>query len=251
MSQKSNSKTVHIFSARACAAPLEKAAKLFQEQTGISVLIDVCSRHCAKPVAEEATGETGGDDFLLEISDAGIHDLAIAGAEYLLDDGEVRKIVQKGQRRTIAYRTSAIIVPAGNPKNIQCVEDLARPGVRLGVSVIDCLKGLWEDLSARLNLLDKIRKNICYYANGCIAIIEAVATNEIDAAFGWTAFQHLEPERIEVIELPKEQQVLRGTGVGLLSFSKEPEAAKQFMNFLASSDSRQFYKEYGWAVSGD
>ena len=248
MSQISDKKTVRIFSARACAEPLEKAAKLFEEQTGISVLIDVCNRHCANPVAEEATGETVGDDFLLEISDAGIHDLAIAGAEYLLDDGEVRRIVQKGQRRTIAYRTSAIIVPAGNPKNINSIEDLTKPGVRLGVSVLDCLKGLWEDISARLMLLDRIRQNISCYYNGCIAIVEAVATDEIDAAFGWTAFQHLEPERIEVIEIPKEQQVLRGTGVGLLSFSKEPEAAKQFMNFLASPDSRKFYKKYGWAI---
>ncbi len=249
MSQKSDNRTVRIFSARACAAPLEKAAKLFEEQTGISVVIDVCSRHCAKPVAEEATGETGGDDFLLEIADAGIHDLAIAGAEYLLDDGEVRGIVQRGQRRTIAYRTSAIIVPAGNPKNIRCIEDIAKPGVRIGVSVIDCLKGLWEDISGRLGLLDKIRKNICYYANGCIAIVEAVATNEIDAAFAWTAFRHLEPERIEVIEMPKEQQVLRGTGVGLLSFSKEPQAATQFMDFLASPEARRFYEEYGWSIT--
>ena len=251
MKQENSKKTVRIFSAKACAAPLEKAAKLFENRTDIKVEISVCSRHCAKPVAEEATGQTGGDDFLLEIADAGIHDLAIAGAEYLLDDGEVRGIVQRGQRRTIAYRSSAIIVPAGNPKNIRCAEDITKPGVRVGVSVIDCLKGLWEDISGRLGLLDEIRKNICYYANGCIAIVEAVATNEIDAAFGWTAFQHLESERIEVIEMPKEQQVLRGTGVGLLSFSKEPEAARQFMDFLASSESQKFYKEYGWVTPED
>ena len=240
--------TVRIFSAKACAAPLDEAAKLFEEQTGIRVEISVCSRHCAKPVAEEATGETGGDDFLLEIADAGIHDLAVAGAEYLLDDGEVRGIVQRHQRRTIAYRTSAIIVPSGNPKNIHCVQDLAKPGVRVGVSVIDCLKGLWEDISGRLDLLDKIRKNICYYANGCVAIVEAVATGQVNAAFGWTAFKHLAPERIEIIEMPKEQQVLRGTCVGLLSWSDEPEAAKQFMDFLASSVSRKFYEEYGWVM---
>jgi len=248
MKQVTGNTTVRIFSAKACAAPLEKAAKLFEQQSGIHVEISVCSRHCAKPVAEEATGETGGDDFLLEIADAGIHDLAIAGAEYLLDDGEVRGIVQRHQRRTIAYRTSAIIVPAGNPKNIHFVEDLAKPGVRVAVSVIDCLKGLWEDICGRLGLLDKIRKNICYYANGCVAIVEAVATGQVDAAFGWTAFKHLAPERIEVIEMPKEQQVLRGTCVGLLSFSKEPEAARQFMDFLASSVSQKFYEEYGWVM---
>ena len=64
-----------------------------------------------------------------------------------------------------------------------------------------------------------------------------------------TRWLNLESERIDVIEIPKEQQVLRGTGVGLLSFSKEPEAAKKFMNFLASPDSRKFYKEYGWVIS--
>ncbi len=251
MKPESSKRPVRIFSAKACAVPLEKAAKLFEEQTGIHVEISVCSRHCAQPVAEEATGETGGDDFLLEIADAGIHDLAIAGAEYLLDDGEVRGIVQRHQRRTIAYRRSGIIVPSGNPKNIRCVEDIAKPGVRVGVSVIDCLKGLWEDITGRLGLLDEVRKNICYYANGCISIIEAVATGQIDAAFGWTAFEHLEPERIEIIEMPKEQQVLRGTGVGLLSFAKEPEAAKRFMDFLASPEAREFYKEYGWVITAD
>jgi len=249
--QQSGNRSVRVFSARACAAPLEKAAESFEQQSGIRVEINVCSRHCAAPVAEEATGETGGDDFLLEIADAGIHDLAIGGAEYLLDDGEVRGIVQRGQRRTIAYRTSAIIVPAGNPKNIQCVEDMARPGVRVGVSVIDCLKGLWEDISGRLGLLDNIRRNITYYANGCIAIVEAVATRQVDAAFGWTAFQHLEPERIDVIEMPAEQQVLRGTGVGMLSFATNTEAAEEFMDFLASGEARAFYKEYGWVVPGD
>lgn len=251
MKQSSNSGPIRVFSARACAAPLEKAAKLFEQRTGIHVEISVCSRHCAAPVAEEATGETGGDDFLLEIADEGIHDLAIGGAEYLLDDGEIRRIVQKGQRRTIACRTSAIIVPAGNPANIRCVEDMARPGVRIAVSVIDCLKGLWEDLTGRLGLVGKVRRNITYYANGCVAIIEAVATKQVDAAFGWTAFKHLEPGRIEVIEIPPEQQVMRGTCVGLLSFAKQPEAAKKFMDFLTTPEARAFYKEYGWVIPKD
>jgi accessory colonization factor AcfC len=249
MTQHHNSNgLVRIFSARACAAPLEKAAKLFEQRTGITIEISVCSRHCAKPVAEEATGETGGDDFLLEIADAGVHDLAISGAEYLLDDGEVRGIVQKRKRRTIGYRSSAILVPAGNPRNIRSVQDMARPGVRIAVSVIDCLKGLWEDVCGRLGLVEPIRNNICYYANGCVAIIEAVATGQVDAAFGWTAFRHLEPDRIEIIEMPEDQRVARGTCVGMLSFARQPGPAEQFMNFLASPESRRFYKEYGWVV---
>jgi accessory colonization factor AcfC len=239
---------VRIFSARACAAPLEKAAELFEQKTGVGVEISVCSRHCAKPRAEEATGETGGDDFLLEIAEAGIHDLAIAGAEYLLDDGEVRGIVQKRKRRTIAYRTSAILVPAGNPKGIRSIHDMAKPGVRIAVSVIDCLKGLWEDICGRLGLIEPIRNNISYYANGCVAIVEAVAAGQVDAAFGWTTFRHLEPSRIEVIEMPKDQQVWRGTCVGMLSFARQNGPAERFMDFLASPESRRCYRECGWVV---
>ena len=93
--------TIKVFSARACAAPLEQAAAIFTRHSGIAVEISVCSRHCASMEAEEATG-AGGDDFLEEIADAGVHDLAVGGAEYLLDDGEVRGIVVRGQRQSIA-----------------------------------------------------------------------------------------------------------------------------------------------------
>jgi accessory colonization factor AcfC len=241
---------VRVFSARACAAPLEKAARLFETRTSIRVEISVCSRHCARPEAEEAKGTTGGDDFLIEIADAGIHDLAIGGAEYLLDDGEVRGIVQKGQRRTIANRRSAIIVPVGNPGGIRGVADMARPGVRIGVSVIDCLKGLWEDVVGRLGLVDRFRRNIAFYANGCIAIVEAVAERKVDAAIGWSAFAHLADGRIEIVEMPKEQQVYRGTCVGLLSFAREPQPAVQFMDFLTTPEARAFYEEYGWVAPG-
>jgi len=239
---------VRVFSARACAAPLERAAAIFETRTATRVAISVCSRHCAQPVAEEAVGQAGGHDFLDEIAEAGVHDLAIGGAEYLLDDGEVRGIVVRGERRTIACRCSALIVPAGNPAGIRRVEDLARPGLRVGISVLDCLKGLWEDVAARLGLLEGIRRNIAFRANGCIAIVEAVAGRKVDAAFGWSAFEHLAPGRIELVPLRPAERLLRGTGVGLLSFARNPEAAKQFMNFLTSPEARACYEDLGWVV---
>ena len=237
---------VKIFSARACADPLYLAAKDFETLTGSSIEVSVCARHCAKPEAEEASAHT--DDFLVEVSDLAEHDLAISGAEFLLDDGEVRGIVQKGQRRTIAYRASAILVPAGNPAGIASIHDLTRPGVRIAISMIDCLKGVWEDITARLGILDEVRRNITFRANGCIAIVEAVAEKKVDAAFGWSAFQHLDDERIAVVELPPEQQVLRGTCVGLLSFSRNPSLATEFMDYLTTPEARKYYLELGWVL---
>ena len=243
---ETGSDSIKIFSARACAAPLEDAAALFTEKTGIEVEITVCARHCANQEAEQADQESGTHDFLIEISEYGFHDLSISGAEYLLDDGEVRGIVRKGERRVIAYRESAIVVPAGNPANIRSLEDLARPGVRVGISVIDCLKGLWEDVTGRVGLTGELRKNITCHAPGCVAIVEAAAEGLIDAAFGWTAFEHLGEGRVEIVELPEPQRVYRATSVGMLSFTTQPERARQFMDFLASPESRAFYERYRW-----
>jgi len=238
--------SVRVFSARACAEPLREAAKLYEATTGARIEIDVCSRHCAQPVAEEAS-ETGGDhDFLIEIAEAGIHDLAIGGAEYLLDDGEVKGIVQKGERRFIASRESAIITPVDNPASIESLDDLALPGMRVAISVLDCLKGLWEDICGRAGLLEEVRRNVTFHTNGCIAIVEAVAEGKVDAGFGWSAFEHLAPGRINVVPLSPEQRILRGTGIGLLRFSRRPAAARQFMDFLATEEARACYRKYGW-----
>jgi molybdate transport system substrate-binding protein len=240
------SKSVKIFTARACAAPLTDAAKLFEAKTGVRVEISACNRHCASPNAEEATALTGGHDFLVEIAEDGIYDLAISGAEYLLDDGEIRGIVQKGQRSLIAYRRSAIAVPAGNPAGIRTLEDLAKPGVRVAVSVIDCLKGLWEDVVARLGLTEQVGRNIQFRANGCVAIVEAVAQGKVDAAIGWSAFAHLAEGRIEIVETPRSQQVLRATSVALLSTSSNSADARRLMDFLATPEARDCFEKYGW-----
>jgi accessory colonization factor AcfC len=237
---------IRVFTARACAAPLQESAAIFTRETGIPVEIGQCSRHCASPNAEEATGTAGGDDFLQEIADAGIYDLAIAGAEYLLDDGEVRGIIAKGQRRFIALRRAALLVTPENPRQIRTLTDLAQPGVRVAVSVLDCLKGLWEDISARAGLLDPIRRNITFYANGCIAIVEAVAQQKVDTAFGWTAFEHLGEGRIATIPLPDSQNVCRATSIGMLATCRQPAAATQFMDFLTTPPARKAYLKYGW-----
>lgn len=249
MTTVSGGSTVRVFSARACAAPLEEAAKIFESLTGTHIDISVCNRHCASPVAEEAAESAAHHaDFLVEIAEEGIHDMAISGAEYLLDDGEVRGIVVKGVRRTIACRESAIIVPAGNPARIARLEDMAGPGIRVAISVIDCLKGLWEDVCGRAGLIEKIRPNISFKANGCVAIVEAVAQGKVDAAFGWSSFAHLAPGRIEVFKLPPERCIRRGTCIGLLKFSKKPSESVKFMDFLTTDASRQCYRKYGWVV---
>lgn len=246
MNNKTDNEIVKIFSAKACAEPLRDAAEIYEEKTGVHIEISVCSRHCASNEAEEAVGETGGDDFLLEISDAAYHDLAIGGAEFLLDDGEIRGIVKKGERRSIALRRSALIVPKGNPKDVKDLNDLTREDLGVAISVLDCLKGAWEDICGRAGILIPVRENISFYANGCVSIIESIVQHKADVAIGWSSFKHLDPDKIDVIPMTDKDSIFRGTGVGLLKFATNPEGATEFMDFLVTEEVRDIYKSYGW-----
>ncbi len=240
--------TVRIFSSKACAAPIKSAAELFESETGIRVERSVCGRHCQEGEAGHASDGLKGHHFLEEIAEAKAHDIAVAGAEYLLDDGESIGLIRRGKRRVLAMRKSALIVPAGNPARIAGLDDVKRPGVRVGISIVDCLRGMWEDVCGRAGILNDVVKNIAFHANGCMAIIEATAQEKVDAAFGWSSFEHLAPGRIEIIPIPDKFCVYRGTGAGLLSFSREPQIAEKLMDFLASEKARACFLELGWVA---
>jgi len=64
--------------------------------------------------------------------------------------------------------------------------------------------------------------------------------------FGWDAFKKLWMKTIEVVELPKELQVYRTTGVAVIQFSKNKKLANKFIDFLTSENGKKIYREYGW-----
>ncbi len=49
---------------------------------------------------------------------------------------------------------------------------------------------------------------------------------------------------MEVVELLRELQVYRSTGVATIKFSKNQELAEKFIAFLVSEDSKKIYRKH-------
>jgi accessory colonization factor AcfC len=73
-----------------------------------------------------------------------------------------------------------------------------------------------------------------------------IHTEKVDAIFGWNAFQNVWPETSEAIELPPNLQVFRSTVVAIVSYTKDAELSKKFIDFLTSDEVRKIYSDYGW-----
>jgi accessory colonization factor AcfC len=63
---------------------------------------------------------------------------------------------------------------------------------------------------------------------------------KVDAIFGWNFFKNIWPGTSEIVELPKEIQVYRSTGVAIISYSKIEEASGKFIEYFTSKEGKKF-----------
>lgn len=212
------------------APPLQKAIDVFENKFGIR-----CNLTAGKP-----------SNLLAAIAVSKEGDVISCGAEYILDEAEDRGLVVKGTRRSMGFRRSVIIVPLGNPAKITSLKDLCRENVRIGIAIDGCLKGVWDDVASKARMTDKIRQNITDHADACGSLMGLIHQGKVDAIFGWNAFQSVWPETCEVIELPRSLQVFRSTVVAVVSYTKNPELSRKFIDFLTTDEVRKIYSDYGW-----
>jgi len=219
-----------VYSAGAVAPPLREAIAIFEKDSKVK-----CDLRIGKP-----------EDLLEEIAKFEKGDVLSSGAEYILDDAEDQGLIIKGSRKSVGYRRSVIIVPVGNPAKIASLKDLCRKGVRIGIAVEGCLKGVWDDVASKAGLTDQIRRNITLHADACGSLMSLIHSDKVNAIFGWNAFQGVWPDTCEIIELPENLQVFRSTVAGIISYSGNVKLSESFIDFLTSAAIRKIYADYGW-----
>jgi molybdate transport system substrate-binding protein len=221
---------LRVYSAGAVAPPLESSVRVFEKRFGIR-----CGVTVGKP-----------SNLLAAIAASRTGDVFSSGAEYILDDAEELGLIAKGSRKSLGFRKSAIIVPTGNPAKIKTLDDLCKEGVRIGIAVDGCLKGVWDDVASKAGLTDQIRRNITHHADACGSLMSLIHQKTVDAVFGWNAFQNVWPNTCEAIELPPELQIHRSTVAGMISYTSNTELSRKLIDFLTSNEARNIYSDYGW-----
>jgi len=222
-----------VFSAGAVAPPLQEALRLFEKRERV-----VCRLTAGKP-----------EELLKAIGLNRRGDVISCGAEYVHDEAEDAGILAKGTRRSLGLRRSVIVVQPGNPVGIGSLEDLCAEGVRIGVAVGGCLKGVWDDVCSKAGLTERIRENIVEHADACGTLMGLIHQGKVEAVFGWNAFKNIWPDTCDVIELPREIQVFRSTAVQVITYTRDEGLSKRLIDLLTSPEVKRIYEEYGWIQS--
>lgn len=224
-------KTLELFVGSASKPPTEQCAKLFEEKTGARLLTHF-----------------GGSGLMLsqaKLSERG--DIYFPGSSDFMELAKREGLVLPETEQVVVYLVPAINVPRGNPKGVFSLEDLCRPGTKVGIARPDTVcVGLYAvEVLEKAGLGKKARPNIATYAESCEKTAQLVALGSVDAVIGWSVFEHWNPDKIQTVPLPPERVSRIGyIPVAILRGSREPELARAFIAFLRGEEGLAVFRKW-------
>jgi molybdate transport system substrate-binding protein len=226
-----------------------------------STLLMYCAAGLQPPISEiikdyetshPVTFETkfGGSGSLLSQILVGGGDLFLAADRLYLDSTSQQNVAP--EIVTIAYQYPVILVQKGNPKKIAGLSDLLKPDVRLSLAdpkraaISKVVSGLLEKGDRWEPLWKK-------------SIIQRETVNEVgndvkltaaDAGIVWNATASQYPDLVAV-HVPDFDRSRNEIVIGLLSSSKDPQVAREFIRYLTNPDEGlRVFARHGYDVVG-
>lgn len=228
-----SSREIFFFCGSAVKVPMDELIPSYEKKTGIRINVIY-----------------GGSGTLLsqmELARRG--DVYLCGSPDYITIGERKKLLIPGSDKRISYLVPAIIVPEGNPKNIKKLEDLARPGVRVGMGNPEtvCLGLYGLEILDHNKLMEKVLPNVVVFAKSCEDTATLASLGKVDAILGWDVFESWTPSSVDWIKIDSRKiPRLAYIPVALSVYVKDRATAEDFINYLLSDEAGAVWKKYGY-----
>jgi molybdate transport system substrate-binding protein len=139
--------------------------------------------------------------------------------------------------------TLQLVVPAGNPGDVDSLADLADPGlvVALCDPSVPC-----GSAAAQLLELAEVTASVDTYEDDVRAALTKVALGEVDAALVYRTDVVAAGDAVEGIEVPEAEGVVNRYPITLLADARHREAAQAFIDYLRSAEGREVFARAGF-----
>lgn len=215
--------------------PIKEMAKVIEEKHNCNIKIS----------------QGGSKDLYDSLKYSKVGDLYLPGSKSYRDnnlkDGLLKDSV------SIGYNQAAIFVKKNNPKKITSLEDFQNPNF----SSILCnpASGSIGKMSKKIFLkykgeefFQQVYDNAVEIGTDSRNLNRAMIEKKADLTINWRATGYWPENKkyIDIIEIDEKYAPKKELVISLLSFSKNKEIAKSFMEFAASAEGREIMRKYGF-----
>ncbi len=171
-------------------------------------------------------------------------DLFMPGDEIYVQEAMKDDLVLESHSVTVFI--PVIMVQKGNPHNIQHLDDLSKPGVKLGIADeraaaigrITWLIYEKNDISREL-----IEDNIVFDSVTVHELVTGITLGHVDAAIVWEPVARGQ-EEAEVIEIPYDNNITVPVPLAMLSSTRDQENAGRFIEYMLSEESQSVFEKH-------
>jgi molybdate transport system substrate-binding protein len=216
---------------------LEPVAKAFTAKTGIKVEYSyLCSAMVLTNMQLTRTG-----------------DLMVPGSQHYMDLAIEKEVIDKDSVVVAGYMIPTICVQKGNPHNITKIEDLANPGLKVGVGEAEALAvgRLTEKMLKELGIYDDVYKNVVLTGGSSSKLVLPLAMKNLDAEINWLATCKAFADKVDIVKIDPKKLKYSIAPIGITTYSKQKEAAKKYLEFVSSKESQEIFKKFGFAAYFD
>jgi molybdate transport system substrate-binding protein len=161
-----------------------------------------------------------------------------------------KNLVEKDPRY-LAYHVPMIGVQKGNPQNIISIEDLTKPGLKLGLGDIKAtaIGAAGDKLFKKLGIDTDVEKNVVMRAATINELVTALNTGSIDASL--LTMDQIDNKTMDAFALKDVNDYVLIVPIGATSFTKQSEKTQEFIEFADSDDGKAFFRKFGFPIYPD
>ncbi|MDD4566721.1 MAG: molybdate ABC transporter substrate-binding protein [Methanoculleus chikugoensis] len=156
-----------------------------------------------------------------------------------------------GEPGYVAYHVPVIAVQKGNPHNITSVDDFARPGLKIALGGVNStsIGRAGDKLFRAHGIHDAVEANVVLRAPTINEVVVAMNMGTADAAL--LTLDQINPEKMDAIDLPQEDNLALIVPIGATTFTTQPDAAQAFVEFVTSDEGKAIFAKHGFPTYPD
>lgn len=223
-----------IFVGAGIRPPVAELAELFARDHGVHIVSDYA----------------GSEVLLSKIQLAERGDIYMPGDKHYVDQAAEAGLILSQQ--SVCYFVPTILVQKGNPKQIAGLQDLVKPGIKLGLgdekscAIGRTCKRIFEQNGFPW---EKVEKNLAFQSMTVNELGMQIQAQSLDAVIVWDAIAAYYADDGDEVVIPLEQNVISRVNVAVLKFTQDQELAEQFVEFVASDQGRAIFQKHGYRTA--